>query len=153
MLLLVEASWGKGHFCDFCSLMYFWVWHGAVLAMCLMNEWMKSFFRNLALVWRETCSVSCPSAPVFPVACLELSWKMIFHTCHPYYNIIPQSEALWPPRRPVFNVMKGDLMELRRTKQKAGRHFRQAEQAVPLSGRKRKEKGGKSTPSLQKTLD
>lgn len=109
-----------------------------------MNEWMKSFFRNLALVWSESCSVSCPSALVFPVACLGLSWKMIFHTCHPHYNIIPQSEALWPPQRPVFNVMKGDLMELRREKQKAGSHFRQAEKAIPPRGRKRKEKGGKN---------
>lgn len=116
-----------------------------------MKEWMNE--RNLS---SETWLLSkvrhpwclAPPLQAFPVACLGLSWKMIFHTRCPHYNIIPQSEALWPPWRPVFNVMKGDLMELRRTKQKADSHFRKAEQCPSKGKKRKKEKGGKNpTPS------
>lgn len=121
--------------------------------MHLTNEWMNdTSLQEPGSCWKWDTLASCLSPSGFPVACLGLSWKIIFHTCRPHYNIIPQSEALWPLWRPVFNVMKGDLMELRRTKQKADSRFRKAEQTVPPRGKK-KEKGEKYNTFPQKILE
>ena len=116
-----------------------------LLCVWWMNEWMNEWNRSSGTWLLSEVRPAWRLAPPFqssPWPAWDWAEKWFF--IHVALIITSSLRAkLSDHPEDLFNVMKGDLMELRRAKQKADSRFRKVGQAVPPRGRRKKKKRGK----------